>query len=105
MLPQWPLVVTANMLQFPSNWAAIAGGAEQMVAKANDRAKAHRQLPVMKVLIPVLPQLTREAPANGGHTGASGSVAGEPVMGEGNPITYFCTPPFVFVATTSRTIG
>ena len=39
--PQWPLVVTATMVQFPSNWAAIAGGVEQqMIAKAIDRAKA-----------------------------------------------------------------
>ena len=51
MLPQWPLVVTANMLQFPSNWAAIAGSAEQMIAKAIDRTKAHRRLPIMTVLI------------------------------------------------------
>ncbi len=39
IFPQWPLVVTATMSQFPS-WAAIAGGAEQMIAKAADRAKA-----------------------------------------------------------------
>jgi hypothetical protein len=41
ILPQWPWVVTAIMRHVPSNWAAIAGGAEQMIANAVDRAKAH----------------------------------------------------------------
>ena len=40
IFPQWPLVVTATMSQFPSNWAAFAVGAEQMIAKAVDTAKA-----------------------------------------------------------------
>src|SRR5262249_3320935 len=39
------------MLQLPSNLAAIAGGAEQMIARALDRAKAHIRLPIMKVLM------------------------------------------------------
>jgi hypothetical protein len=46
ILPQWPLVVTASMLQFPSNWAADTGGAQQMITNAVDRAKAHIRLPV-----------------------------------------------------------
>ena len=45
--PQWPLVVTATMSQFPSNCAAFAGGAEQMIAKAVDRAKARIRLLIM----------------------------------------------------------
>jgi hypothetical protein len=72
MLPQWPLVVTANMLQFPSKWAAIAGRAEQMIAKAIDRAKAHIRLPIMKVLTWWVVRLISEAPTNRGY-GASGS--------------------------------
>jgi hypothetical protein len=51
IFPQWPRVVAATMSQFPS-WAAIAGGAEQMIAKAVARAKAQVRLPVMEVLIP-----------------------------------------------------
>jgi hypothetical protein len=51
IFPQWPLVVTATMSQFPSNCAAFAGGAEQMIAKAVERAKAHIRLPIMGVLI------------------------------------------------------
>jgi hypothetical protein len=51
IFPQWPLVVTATMSQFPSNWAAFAGEAEQMIAKALDRAKAHIRLPIMGTLI------------------------------------------------------
>jgi hypothetical protein len=39
------------MFQFPSNWAAIADGAEQKIAKAVDRAKAYLGLPIMEVLI------------------------------------------------------
>ena len=50
---QWPLVVTATMLQFPSNGAAIADGAEQMIAKTVDRAKARIRLPIMEVLLRV----------------------------------------------------
>jgi hypothetical protein len=30
------VVVTTTMLQFPSNWAAIAGGAERDPARADD---------------------------------------------------------------------
>jgi hypothetical protein len=54
ILPQWPLVVAATMRQAPSNWAAIAGGAAQLIAKAVDRAKAHIRLPIMGVLMRVL---------------------------------------------------
>jgi hypothetical protein len=46
--PQWPWVVTATMLQFPSNLAAIAGGAEQMIAKTVGRAKTHLRLAIME---------------------------------------------------------
>ena len=38
MLPQWPWVVWATTLQFPSNDAAIADGVEQMAAEAATRA-------------------------------------------------------------------
>ena len=47
IFPQWPLVVTATMRQFPSNCAAFAGGAEQMIAKAVDTTKAHMRMPIM----------------------------------------------------------
>ena len=69
MLPQWPLVVTASMLQFPSNPAAIAGTAEQTIAKAVHRAKAHRRLLIMNVLIRVLYLLIREVPDRGTEPG------------------------------------
>ena len=48
MFPQWPLVVTATMFQFPTNPPAIAGEAEEMIAKAVERAKARIQLPIME---------------------------------------------------------
>jgi hypothetical protein len=47
MLPQWPWVVWATTLQFPSNDAAIADGVEQMVAEAAARAMAQIRLPTM----------------------------------------------------------
>jgi hypothetical protein len=37
-VPQWPWVVWATTLQFPSNDAAIADGVEQMAAEAATRA-------------------------------------------------------------------
>jgi hypothetical protein len=49
MLPQWPRVVWATTLQFPSNGAAIADGVEQMVAEAAVRAMAQIRLPIMEV--------------------------------------------------------
>ena len=49
MVPQWPRVVTATMLQLPSDWAAIADEAEQMIAV--DRANAHIRLPIMGVFL------------------------------------------------------
>jgi hypothetical protein len=39
------------MLQVPSYLAALAGGAEQTIAEAAVRAKAHIRLPIMGVLI------------------------------------------------------
>jgi len=42
------------MLQFPSNWAASAGGAEQMIAKAVHKANARIQLPIMEDLMRVV---------------------------------------------------
>jgi hypothetical protein len=39
---QCPLVVTATMFQLPSNWAPLAGGAEQRIAKA---ANKRRRMP------------------------------------------------------------
>jgi hypothetical protein len=49
MVPQWPRVVTAIMLQLPSNLAAIAGGAEQMIAEAAARAKAGVRLRIIAI--------------------------------------------------------
>jgi hypothetical protein len=49
MLPQWPWVVWATTLQFPSNDAAIADG--QMVAEAAARAMAQIRLPIIGVLL------------------------------------------------------
>jgi hypothetical protein len=51
MLPQWPWVVWATTLQFPSNDAAIADGVEQMVAEAAARAVARIRLPTMGLLL------------------------------------------------------
>jgi hypothetical protein len=51
MLPQWPWVVWASTLQFPSNDAAIADGVEQTVAEATTRAMAQLRLPIMGVLL------------------------------------------------------
>jgi hypothetical protein len=51
MLPQWPWVVWASTLQFPSNDAAIADGVEQMVAEAATRAMAQIRLPIIGVLL------------------------------------------------------
>src|SRR5262245_53496212 len=52
--PQWPRVVTAPGSQFPSNWAAIAGGAEQMIAKAVHKANSRVRLPIMEDLMRVV---------------------------------------------------
>src|SRR3954468_20215216 len=49
MVPQWPRVVTAVMLQLPSNLAELAGGAEPTIAEAADSTKAHIRLPIMGV--------------------------------------------------------
>ena len=54
MVPQWPRVVTAVMLQLPSNLAALAGGAEPTIAEAADSAKAHIRLPIMGVPLGLL---------------------------------------------------
>ena len=51
MLPQWPWVVWATTLQFPSNGEAIADGVEQMVAEAAARAMAQIRLPIIGVLL------------------------------------------------------
>jgi hypothetical protein len=51
MVPQWPRVVAATMLQFPSNLAALAGGAEHVIAEAADRMMVHVRLPIMGGLI------------------------------------------------------
>jgi hypothetical protein len=49
MLPQWPRVVWATTLQFPSKGAAIADAVEQMIAEAAARAKAQIRLTIMAV--------------------------------------------------------
>src|SRR5262245_2041049 len=54
MTPQWPLVVTASMFQLPSTVAAVAGGTEQKTANAVARAKTHKRLAIMGVLILVV---------------------------------------------------
>jgi hypothetical protein len=51
MLPQWPWVVWATTLQFPSKGEAIADGVEQMVAEAAARAMAQIRSPIMGVLL------------------------------------------------------
>ena len=48
--PQWPLVVTRTMFQFPSNLAAVAGAAKQRVAIAADKAKADMRLLILGIL-------------------------------------------------------
>ena len=45
--PQWPEVVSATMLQVPSNLSARAGGAEERMAAADVRAMARRRVRVM----------------------------------------------------------
>jgi hypothetical protein len=51
MLPQWPWVVWATTLQFPSNDEAIADGVKQIVAEAAARAMAQIRLPIMGLLL------------------------------------------------------
>jgi hypothetical protein len=46
MLPQWPWVVWATALQFPSNGEAIADGVKKKVAEAAARAMAEIRLPI-----------------------------------------------------------
>src|SRR6476469_9002327 len=48
--PQWPLVVTSTMFQFPSNLAAVAGAANHRVAIAADKARADMRLLIMGIL-------------------------------------------------------
>src|SRR4029077_13440845 len=50
MVPQWPCVVTADMLQFPSTLAApaLASGTAQMLTNAADSTKAHVGLLIME---------------------------------------------------------
>src|SRR5262249_43795746 len=71
------------MLQLPSNLAAIAGGAEQMIARALDRAKAQIRLPIMKVLMGII-RLIGEAPA-GGTPGLPVPLGGTYDGGRQNP--------------------
>src|SRR5215831_16779261 len=72
------------MLQLPSNLAAIAGGAEQMIARALDRAKAHIRLPIMKVLMGII-RLIGEARAKGGTPGLPVPLGGTYDGGRQNP--------------------
>src|SRR5262249_36523546 len=52
MLPQWPWVVWATTLQFPSNdEAAIADGMEQIIAEAAARASAQIRFLIMGSLL------------------------------------------------------
>jgi hypothetical protein len=69
------------MLQFPSNWAAIAGRAEQMIATATDRAKAHMRFPIMGVLLAIRRDVVKRSPGDGGTPGLRVPFGGEPVMG------------------------
>src|SRR5262245_7418330 len=50
MVPQWPRVVSATMLQFPSYLAAIAGVANQIMAEAPDTTRVNRRLSIMGAL-------------------------------------------------------
>ena len=45
------MVVSATMLQVPSNWAAIASGTAQIIAKAAVKAKAPIRFPIISVLL------------------------------------------------------
>lgn len=47
IVPQWPRVVWATMLQLPSYRAALAGGAEEMIAEAAIRATVRIGVPIM----------------------------------------------------------
>src|SRR5262245_50903286 len=47
MVPQWPRVVAATMLQFPSSLPAVAGGTEQMTANAAVSKMARVRLLIM----------------------------------------------------------
>src|SRR5262249_41340935 len=47
MLPQWPWVVWATTLQFPSNDEAMVDGVEQTVAEAAASAMAQTRLLIM----------------------------------------------------------
>ncbi len=47
MYPQWPRVVSATMLQYPSNRAAAAGSAEQIIAEAANKATLLIRLPII----------------------------------------------------------
>jgi hypothetical protein len=62
MLSQWPRVVWATTLQFPSNGAAIADGAEPIIAQAAARAIAQIRLPIMG--IPLFGFVTSICPLN-----------------------------------------
>src|SRR5262245_40482510 len=62
MLPQWPWVVCATTLQFPSNGEAIADDVEEIVAEAAAKALAEIRLPIIGVLqFPVLPVARRQS--------------------------------------------
>jgi hypothetical protein len=62
MLPQWPWVVCATTLQFPSNGEAIADDVEEIVAEAAAKAMAEIRLPIIGVLqFPILPVARRQS--------------------------------------------
>ena len=51
MVPQWPRVVTAVMLQLPSYLEALAGAAAQTIAEVAEARTMHRRLSIMGDLI------------------------------------------------------
>jgi hypothetical protein len=63
IVPQWPRVVTATMLQLPSEFAAIEGGGKTKLAAIAVRETAQMRWPIMGVpLVVFYPQSDR----NGG---------------------------------------
>jgi hypothetical protein len=54
MVPQWPRVVSATMLQFPSYLAAIAGVTAQIIAEAPDTTMVNIRWSIMGVLTGLL---------------------------------------------------
>jgi len=66
------------MLQFPSNWAAIADGAEEMIAKAVDRATAQLRMPSIGVLVRLFAAINSSCPGGEAPPRVGGQFANAP---------------------------